>query len=309
MADTREIIVQIRNPERKFLKIYFDFLYSKLLTGDEKFVFIILKSFIDFSTDKQGTQGKVFPSIQTICDISGYGEKKVTRILKGLKSKKIIKIDRRGFTKSNVYTLSDYDTMWSCDNLEDLAVIAQNKGIEPLTFEEHISELKRMGHKVEIKENGLEKTAPAKVTANSSTNINNIVINKDNTNEIKSQAERYTINQIRQLFDYDAMIHDNPYRQQDIDSVMDILHTAMNTTKPTIRISREDKPTMVVIGKLMKLDKDSIMYAIGKFSEQTERIKNPTAYMLTILYSAPEQFNLDLQNLVKHDMAHWNEQQ
>ena len=87
---------------------------------------------------------------------------------------------------------------------------------------------------------------------------------------------------------------------------MSILYTAMNTTKPTIRIAGEDKPTMVVLSKLMKLHKESIMYAIEMFSKQTERIKNPTAYMLTILYNAPEQFNLDIQNRVSHDMANWN---
>lgn len=103
------------------------------------------------------------------------------------------------------------------------------------------------------------------------------------------------------------MVLDNPYSQQDIDSVMNILYTTMNTIKTTVRIAGEDKPSMVVIGKLMKMHKESIMYAIDKFSEQTERIKNPISYMLTILYNMPEQFNLDIQNQVSHDMAHWNE--
>ena len=118
--------------------------------------------------------------------------------------------------------------------------------------------------------------------------------------------ERYTINQIKQLFDYDIMLHDNPYSQQDIDSVIDILYTALNTNKETIRIAGQDKPSMVVIGKLMKLHKESIMYAIETYQKQTERIKNPTSYMLTILYNAPEQFNLDIQNQVSHNTAYQN---
>ena len=95
--------------------------------------------------------------------------------------------------------------------------------------------------------------------------------------------------------------------QQDIDSVIDILYTALNTNKETIRIAGQDKPSMVVISKLMKLHHETIMYAIERYHKQTERIKNPTSYMLTILYSAPEQFNLDIQNQVSHDMAHWND--
>ena len=145
-------------------------------------------------------------------------------------------------------------------------------------------------------------------TSESSTHISNVSMGKNSTNEIKSQVERYTLNQIKQIFDYDIMINDNPYCKENIDSVMDILHSTMNTTKATVRIAREDKPAMVVIGKLMKLHKDSIMYAIKKFSEQTERIKNPAAYMLTILYSAPEQFNLDIENQVRHNMTYWENQ-
>ena len=63
---------------------------------------------------------------------------------------------------------------------------------------------------------------------------------------------------------------------------------------------------MAVISKLMKLTYSGIMYAIEKFKEQTERIKNPTSYMLTLLYNAEEQRNLDIANQVQHDMYHWN---
>ena len=42
-----------------------------------------------------------------------------------------------------------------------------------------------------------------------------------------------------------------------------------------------------------------------KFKEQTERIKNPSSYMLTLLYNSKEQMNLDISNQVQHDMYHW----
>ena len=86
---------------------------------------------------------------------------------------------------------------------------------------------------------------------------------------------------------------------------MNILHSTLNTTKATIRIGGEDKPAMVVIGKMMKLTHLDIMYAIDKYQEQTDRIKNPTAYMLTLLYNAKEQSNLDITNQVQHDMYKW----
>ena len=101
------------------------------------------------------------------------------------------------------------------------------------------------------------------------------------------------------------MVNDKPLWQRDIDAVFSILHTALNTTKETIRVCGEDKPTKSVIIKLMKLDYSEIMYCVEKYSEQTERIENPIAYMLTLLYNAKERMNLDISNQVQHDMYHW----
>ena len=107
---------------------------------------------------------------------------------------------------------------------------------------------------------------------------------------------RYSLEQIHILYDYDMMINVKPYQKKDIDSIMSILYTNLNTTKATIKIGGDEKPSIVVIGKLMKLTALGIMYAIEKFKEQTERIKNPTNYMLTLLYNAEEQMHLDLDN-------------
>lgn len=37
------------------------------------------------------------------------------------------------------------------------------------------------------------------------------------------------------------------------------------------------------------------------FEGRTERIRNPSAYMLTLLYNAKEQMHLDIVNQVSHD--------
>ena len=38
-----------------------------------------------------------------------------------------------------------------------------------------------------------------------------------------------------------------------------------------------------------------------KYNERTEKIGNPKAYLLTILYNAKEQMTLELNNRVQHD--------
>lgn len=305
MKQTNEnIIVQLATPERKFVKVYHDFLQNELLTVEEKMVFIALKSFVDFSKDNGGTQGKAYPTMDTVCKLSSLSRPRATRAINKLIEKKIVTKIRRGLTKSNMYILSDYATMWACDNIEEITAIADNKGIKPLTLIEHIAELEKMGYKVEIKEKEPEALQADQSNNDSSTQSNNFNQFDTTTNSAKSQAlERYTLDQIKQLFDYDNMLIEHPDRQRDIDSVMGVLHTAMNTSKEVIRISGTDMPAMTVIAKLMKLDKEMLIYAIDKFSEQTERIKNPAAYMLTILYNTPEQYHLDVKNQECYEKA------
>ncbi len=290
--------IQLATDQRPFIMVYQDFLESNILDNYyQRLVYIYLKKFAD-------SKNQCYPSVKTISKQSGISVNKVKITLKELEEKGIIAKANRsrpdGGKSSNLYTLYDYRELWNAGSSEEVAAV-----IDGIQEKYMIEALTAKGYYV-TKEKGLA-SEPTKAHTQAP-QLNQFDIVNTTTNSGESQdLERYTLDQIKQLFDYDIMIQDNPYRQQDIDSVMNILYTTMNTTKTTIRIAGEDKPSMVVVGKLMKLHKESIMYALEKFSEQTERIKNPTSYMLTILYNAPEQFNLDIQNQVSHDMAHWNE--
>ena len=285
--------------QRKFTLVYNDFLESDLLNHYEKSVFIALKRYSDNDTMR------AFPSLNKLHKITGISLSQVRRSIDHMKELGIISVEHRTDEdkghQSNLYTLYDYAEIWSVDagSSENIAAVANEISEMKL-----VVELRSRGYTV-TKEKGLA-SEPTKAHTQAP-QLNQFDIVNTTTNSRESQdLERYTLDQIKQLFDYDIMIQDNPYRQQDIDSVMNILYTTMNTTKATIRISGEDKPSMVVIGKLMKLSYSELIYAIEKYQEQTERIKNPTSYMLTLLYNAKEQMNLDITNQVSHDMAHWN---
>jgi len=47
----------------------------------------------------------------------------------------------------------------------------------------------------------------------------------------------------------------------------------LNTSKKTIRIAGEDLPAMPVIGKLMKLTRDEILYSIRKYAENVSPVE------------------------------------
>ena len=156
MADNK-IIVQLASPERKYVKVYHDFLDNSFLSVEEQMIFIALKSYIDFREDS----GEAFPSVDTLCRRAKMSKPRTIKAINNLIKKGIVKKVQRGLTKTNLYTLSDYPTMWACDNVEDVKAIADNQGVKPLTPAEHIAELERMGYTVQIKEKGLE-TEPTK---------------------------------------------------------------------------------------------------------------------------------------------------
>lgn len=288
MADEK-IIVQLASPERKYVKVYHDFLDNSFLTTEEQMIFIVLKSYVDFKEDS----GEAYPSMETICKRAKMSEKRARKNINALIKKGIAKKVQRGLTKTNLYTLSDYATMWTCDNVEDVAAVADNQGVKPLTPAEHIAELERMGYKVEIKEKGLA-SEPTK--AHKQALDNQISKEQNTTDKPKSQAERYTMEDIKALYEYDSLIIQYPAKQTDIDIVFDILYDTLNSTKQTIRIGGEDKPTMIVISKLMKLQPDDLIHSIDRYHQQDQRIKNVKGYLLTILYNAKEQNYLDLMN-------------
>lgn len=296
MKQTSEnIIVQLDSPERKYVKTYHDFLDNSFLTLEEQMIFIVLKSYIDFKKD----DGEAYPGMETICKRAKMGEKRARKSINALIKKGIVKKVRRGLTKTNLYILADYGPMWDCDNVEDVAAVIENKGIKPLTPEQHIAELERMGYIVEIKEKELVGE-PTKAHSQALMK-NHSSMEKDSTATAKSQAERYTMQDIKSLYDYSILAAEHPERKEDIEIVFDILYDTLNSTKPTVRIGGDDKPTMVVIGKLTKLERSDLIYAIEKFHEQTDRIKNAKAYLLTILFNAREQAYLDLMNLGHHN--------
>lgn len=294
---TEQFQVQLATPEREYVKVYKDFLNNELLTVEEKMVFIALKSFVTYGQDS----GKVFPSMDTLCRLTSLSRPRATRTISSLEKKGIVKKTRRGLTKSNLYTLIDIPGMWKAITEEELKELSETK--IQLSDEELIAELERRGRIKIIKEKELE-SEPTKAQTQALDIKQYDIVNTTINSQGSQEAERYSLEQIKDYYEYSVMLHDYPYYEADIDSIINILHRILNTTKPTIKISGEDIPSMVVVGKLMKLTYSEIIYCIQKYNEQTERIKNPTGYMITLLYNSKEQLNLDIANKVQYDLKH-----
>ncbi len=303
-AESKSFIVVSPLKERLFVKVYHDFLDSDYLSGKEKIIFILLKRYLDFSQDSGGSAGEVYPSLATLSKQAGMTEKSVRTVIQSLAKKGVLSVKRQGLSKPNIYTIYDFPELWAVKDKDEALTIIEKE--IPLAA---INELESRGYTV-IPPTGVQiqtkkelpsdtRQSPDRSTSFSELNIVK-TINNISVPDIESQ-ERYSLEEIRELYDYHVLISDGHYSPSDIDSVMDILYDVLNTTKRTIKVAGDDKPAMTVIGKLMKLTYDEIGYSIEKFNSVTDRIRSPKAYMLTILYGAKEQMHLDVNNQVRHD--------
>ena len=289
--------------QRSWSPIYHDFLDvdPSILSYYDKIVFIILRRYADRESMT------AFPSIKTIHDKTGMSESQIRRCIKHLEELGAISITRRKSKYneyySNVYTLYDFKELWeagSNSDKKDNALTAYKKKL----FEGLAKELGYDLEKVHVKNEKEPTSEPAKVTdVSPQSSISNLNY-KESRNKSQDNTERYSADVIREFYEYDIMVYDHPEQREMIDTVMNILYDTLNSTKPVIRVDGQERPSMVVQAKLLKLDRDAILYAIRKYQEQTDRVKQPVAYMLTILYKAREQMELDIANQVKHDMSH-----
>lgn len=283
-----KFIVQTSTPERLFVKVYRDFLNSGILDGKEQIIFIHLKQYVNFMNDNGTVQDEVYPTLATLAKNVKMTEKTVRTILQSLQKKGILEIKQQGRNKPNIYKINDSAEMWKSESAEEL-----KEAVNEIEEKRMIEILTAKGYHIS-KEKGLASEGVQ--TPDTSTNQKNFNLHNDTTDEPESQ-ERYPMDFLKRFFEYRSLVDRNPSIKKDIDIIFNLLYDTLNTQKLTIRVNGEDKERNVVIGKLMKLQFEDFPYAIKKYHEQTGRIKNVKAYLLTILYHAREQSHLDMMNL------------
>ncbi len=114
-----------------------------------------------------------------------------------------------------------------------------------------------------------------------------------------------TRNDIKQNIDYDVLL-DSTFNvhKDDLDDIVEIITQVMTSTKETIRIAGEERPTEVVKSVYSKLNMLDIQYVYSCIQETTTKIANIIAYTRTALYNAKRISSLYYTNLVNYDMAY-----
>mgnify|MGYP000096605244 CR=1 FL=1 len=135
------------------------------------------------------------------------------------------------------------------------------------------------------------------------TDINYIYpINQDNYNIQNSDTQtkeewidRYTktVDEIKKQIDYDYLID---YAERDIvDEVVNIMAEVMTVYRPKYKIE-------AVLNNLKKITAEQLEVCLLAYSRQRQRIRNPKAYWISVLYNIPLTSNIVLQNMVNSDL-------
>ena len=107
---------------------------------------------------------------------------------------------------------------------------------------------------------------------------------------------------IKENIEYDIMRQQLGYNAVLLDDILDILVATVCSSKRMIRIGGEDYPREVVKNRLLKINGEHIGYVIDCLKENTTKVRNIRAYLLTSLYNAPTTINSYYTALVNHDL-------
>ena len=245
---------------------------------------------------------EAYPSLATISKETGISKRKVQNCLNHMEELKVIKRKRRktdnGDYTSNLYTLHDYAKLW-----KDGVLPKESEPDDKQRLLEQIEQEYVMINKKDLAKTSTKKYLQSLLESNNIPTDNNT----ENQEESQEAQERYPEQWIIDFYNLDELKEENSTKEEEIDNVKNILYTILNSTKETIRVNGEDKPTMVVVGRILKLNQEKILYAIDQFNKQKEKIKNVIPYMTTCLYNVHEQYNLALRNQVSHDLANYED--
>ena len=284
-----------------FTQIYNACIDSNMLTIYEKMVFIAIKSYADRKTHQ------AFPSILRISNATGMSVSQVRRSLQKLQELGLIDVQHRLTEFSgniqNLYTVYDSQEIWQVSGSEDEDLKAVMEEISDEKFRE---EARRRGYILIKKDKEKELDSATDQSSEASTLVNNNLQVNNILNDDHGQ-EKYTLESVKRYYDYDILIEKAPLEKRMIDWIMQILYDVFTSEHDTIRVQKQDRPAEVVRSQLRKLNYEDIIYVVDKYNEQGEKIDNPKAYLLTMLYEAHGQHYSDITNQVNYDFAHPSE--
>lgn len=102
---------------------------------------------------------------------------------------------------------------------------------------------------------------------------------------------------------YEILREEYRYDNDTLDEILELMVDVVCSTRDTVRISGDDKPSEVVKSRFLKLDSEHIRFVLDSLRENTTKVRNIKQYLLATLYNAPMTISNHFRSLVSHDMA------
>lgn len=206
-------------------------------------------------TDKNGNIYVIY-TVEEVCRKFGCGKTKASRLFSELESNGMILRKRENGSKpSKIYVTQP---IFNCLN-QDFAR-SRNR-----TLQSH-------------------GTGICKVTESDAIYteyINNEIINTDLS--IKEYGP--TEDEIKEQIEYECIVCDG--NKNLLDEIVMIISDVLGGTSRTVRIEKDDVPREKVDARFRKLNSENIMSVIAKIENNTSKIRNVKAYIISMLYNAP----------------------
>lgn len=148
-------------------------------------------------------------------------------------------------------------------------------------------------------------------TDNSDNDMNNINLINPSGEVTEKQADRMdgmdVINEytaiVKENIDYDVLIQgcrlgDKEY----IDEIVELMAETISFKRENMFIGNVEYPYQFVKNKLLKVDSSHIQYVLECLHDNTTKIRNVRAYLLTSIFNAPSTINHYYRAEVNHDL-------
>ena len=126
-------------------------------------------------------------------------------------------------------------------------------------------------------------------------------VKRNEGNEI-SLDEEYYRKYFTETLEMKLLMERYPMQKDTLASILELLIEVCSSKKKTIRVAGDDRSAQVVKARLMKLTAEHIAYVLRGLNENTTKVRDTKAYMLTTLYNSPVSIDTYYQLLVNHDM-------
>ena len=107
---------------------------------------------------------------------------------------------------------------------------------------------------------------------------------------------------IRDNIDYDGFVRERPYDAGQLDEMVELMVEAVCSKKETLRVAGSNFPQAVVKSRLLKLNREHILFVFDCLKENTTQVRNMKQYLLTVLYNAPATIDNHYASQVNHDL-------